>query len=97
MNKLYNRIIPYEEEQSFINNPENFNGNPFSIWRDYIFDSYETNFYEIERKQAALLLERIDLHFDLNTESWYVQQGILNDIRNTEKNLLRELLRKPFF
>ena len=95
--ELRKEIEKYEKQISFINNPENFNGNPFSNWRDYVFDSYETNFYEIERKQAALLLERIDSHFDLNTDSWYVQQGILKDIRNTEKNLLRELLRKPFF
>jgi hypothetical protein len=44
-----------------------------------------------------LLIDRLDLHFDLETDHYHINGEILNDIRKTERNLLRELLRKPFF
>jgi hypothetical protein len=44
-----------------------------------------------------LLINRLDLHFDLETDHYEINENILNDIRKTERNLLIELLRKPFF
>jgi hypothetical protein len=44
-----------------------------------------------------LLINRLDLHFDLETDPYDITGDILNDIRKTERNLLIELLRKPFF
>ena len=95
--KINKEIEKYEKQQAFYTNPENFRSRPFSSWRDYVFDSYETNFYEIERKHATLLINRLDLHFDLETDHYDINGDILNDIRKTERNLLIELLRKPFF
>lgn len=85
-------VINYEKQKSL-----NYTNRPFSYWQDYIFDSYEANFYRIEREHASLLVDRIDLHFDLNTSHYYVRQLIINDIRDAEINLVKELLRKPFF
>ena len=61
MDKLYNWIITYEEEQSFLNNSENSKRKIFSNWQNFIFDRYKTNFYEIERKHTTLLIDRMDL------------------------------------
>lgn len=85
-------VINYEKQKSL-----NYTNRPFSYWQDYIFNSYEANFYRIEREHASLLVNRIDLHFDLNTSHYYVNQLIINDIRDAEINLVKELLRKPFF
>ena len=95
--ELYNKITQYKKEQSFLSNSNNSKRKPFSNWLSCVFDSYETNFYEIERKHAALLVDRIDLHFDLDTGSYYIQRGIIDDIRNSEVRLLRKILSKPFF
>ena len=97
MEELYERITQYEKKQSFLNNPENFKRKPFSNWRDFIFDSYETNFYEIERKHAKLLIDRIDMHFDLDTSSYDIKRITINDIQSSEIKLLRKILSKPFF
>ena len=86
------QVTNYEKEKSL-----NYKNRPFSYWQDYIFNSYEANFYKIEREHASLLVDRIDLHFDLNTSHYYVNQLIINDIREAELDLVKKILRKPFF
>jgi hypothetical protein len=85
-------VMNYEKQKSL-----NYTNRPFSYWQDYIFNSYEENFYKIEREHASLLVDRIDLHFDLNTSHHYVNQLIIDDIREAEINLVKKILRKPFF
>ena len=85
-------VINYEKQKSL-----NYTNRPFSYWQDYIFNSYTENFYRIEREHASLLVDRIDIHFDLNTSGSYVNHLIVNDIRDAELNLVKELLRKPLF